>query len=350
MRRFNLFASLLFSSLLVLLSPVHADDDEDEDGLVVVKVDCNAGQSISKALATEGSELVIEISGMCEEEVQVRRSNVTLRGTNPLVDGIRPAPNEPLNQALNLFKVHLVNIENLRLTGGTVGLGVQASFGVNVSNCRVEDNDVVGVIFGTASGATNLVDTVVTGNGFIGIWVANGSSVGCTGCTVDNHNTGIRLTEGSLSRLKDSTVQGNFQAINAFTGSGVSTAGNSLNTIEGLSTVAIRLNGNNSMDLRGDTIIGTLDLRRKSVVTLRDITQTVSSGVNRIRSDSSVVAAGSTSLDGDYTISEFSKVVLPAGTSATGNLNCSSGGDAYCDADPFGGGGGTSTCGQCPFP
>ncbi len=126
-----------------------------------------------------------------------------------------------------------VTIENLKLTGGRVGLGMNNSFGVDIINCRVVDNEVVGVFLGSASGSTDLIDTLVSNNSNVGLVVANGSSLRCWSCTVDNHKRGFQLTEGSSLGLFDATVLG-VRAIDASGGSRVYRLFNStLNTIEG---------------------------------------------------------------------------------------------------------------------
>jgi len=165
---------LLISSCLVFTISLSVSAKKPSN---VVQVDCDKGGRIMQALNNPAEELVIEISGMCEEEVIVNRSNVTFRGTDPLIDGIRPKPGQLLNNALNLFGVHRVNIENLRLTGANVGLGMNNSFAVDIINCRIEGNDSVGVILGSASGANDLVDTLVSNNGSIGVLIANGSDL-----------------------------------------------------------------------------------------------------------------------------------------------------------------------------
>jgi len=315
----------------------------------IVRVDCAKGGSIMKALENSAEELIIEISGMCEEDVQVHRSNVTLRGTDPLLDGIRPAQDEVLNQALNLFGVHRVNIENLKLTGGNVGLGMNGSFAVDIINCRIEDNNSVGLILGSASGSVDLTDTLVSGNGDHGVIIANGSGLECWNCTVNNHNRReFRLMQGSSLGLYGATVQG-VRAIYANGGSRVFTLYlSTLNTLEG-SRDAIHLFGNAAADLRDAAIIGTLNLQEKSVATLWDTTQTVSSGFNRIYSGSSLVVHNSSSLAGNFSISEFSNITLPGGTTVSGSLSCSLGADAFCDT-PLVSVGGTSDCSQCLKP
>jgi len=315
-----------------------------------VQVDCTDldpanHDSISAALNNPAKELTIEISGICEEEVQVRRNNVTLRGTNPLVDGIRPALDEPLDQALNLFGVHLILIENLKLTGGRIGLSVNNSFSVDVVNCRVEDNEIIGVIFGSASGSNDLIDSVVTGNGGIGIWVTNGSSLRCTRCTVENHGHGIQLTQGSEFTLRDSTVEG-FRAIDASGGSRV--LGFGPNTINGLPW-ALRATGTVSVELSGTSVDGRLDLRQGSVVKLFGAAHTNIGGPSQILSGSTLVMDGATTMEGDLTLTELSEAVFPAGASIAGSLFCSLGADAFCD-DPIASVGGISDCGRCTKP
>ena len=62
---------------------------------VTVKVDCTKGGSINKALDQNKNarSLILEIGGMCTENVIVTRDRVTLRGINPSIDGIQAASN-----------------------------------------------------------------------------------------------------------------------------------------------------------------------------------------------------------------------------------------------------------------
>lgn len=53
-----------------------------------VTVDCSKGQSINAALDDKSEELVVEVEGFCHEKVVIRRSGVTLRGSDPALDGI----------------------------------------------------------------------------------------------------------------------------------------------------------------------------------------------------------------------------------------------------------------------
>ena len=321
-----------------------------------VAVDCNVGQSISKALTRPAAELTIEISGICQEEVKISRTHVTLRGTTgPATDGIRAVAGGFDRIALDVVGVNTINIENLSLTGGpTAGLGINASFGVNVVDCLIEDNLFAGVIVGTASGSIDLVDTVITSTGDPrrGIWLTNGSSVDCIRCTIENHRTAILLTQGSLMQLADSTAQGTRRGVDASGGSRfVSDVffATSPSTIEGGSQAAIILTGNASADLGSlDLINGKIRLEGKSVLTIAGSSQSNPSFFNSVESGASLVARDSASLDGDFDITEFSTVTLPSGSTVSGSLSCSLGADAVCGStsDVTG----SSDCNQCFIP
>jgi hypothetical protein len=320
-----------------------------------VAVDCNEGQSITKALTRPAVELTIEISGICEEQVKISRTNVTLRGTTgPATDGIRAVAGGFDRTALDVVGVNTINIENLSLTGGpTAGLGINASFGVNVVDCVIEDNLFAGVIVGTASGSVDLVDTVITstGNPSRGLWLTNGSSVDCIRCTIENHRTAILVSQGSLMRLVDSTAKGTRRGVDASGGSRFESDvffATIPSTIEGVSQAAIILTGNASALIADDNINGKIRLEGKSVATLSASSQSNPSFSNRVESGSSLVARDSASLDGDFDITEFSNVTLTLGTATSGGLFCSLGADAVCD-DPVGATS-SSDCGQCPNP
>jgi len=318
-----------------------------------VAVDCNARGSITDALATPAVKLTIEISGICAEDVEILRNDVTLRGTDPLTDGIRPAPEGLKRQALTLFGVNNIIIENLNLAGANNGIGINASFGVFVINCLIEDNSFAGVIAGTASTA-RVLDTVIRNIGANpnrGIWATQGSNVSCIRCTIENHQTGIRLTNGSSMLLDDSTVLGTRRGVDARGGSrfdSVLFPSTGPSTIEGVSQFAIRLFDSASANLGNDNINGQIRLFRNSVATLAGSSQSNPSFFNSIDSGSSLVARDSASLDGDFFISEFSNVTLPLGSSVSGGLSCSLGADAFCDNPSTATA--SSNCGQCLNP
>lgn len=320
-----------------------------------VAVNCNAGDRIMVALLRPAVELTIEISGICEEDVEILRKNVTLRGTNPLTDGIRPDPDGLKRQVITVFGTNSIIIENLNLAGANNGIGVNASFGVFVTNCIIEDNSFAGVIAGTAS-TVRVLDTVIRnigGNPNRGIWATQGSNMSCTGCTIENHVRGILLRHGSEMLLIDSTVVGTQQGVEVVRASKFRMlAGTSPSTIQGGSggsQNALVLRDNSSAFLTSGNINGNIRLRRNSVAVLAGTLQSNPSLlVNVVQSGSSLVARNSASFVGDFFITEFSNVTLPTGSTVSGSLSCSLGADAVC-GNPSNVSG-TSNCGQCPTP
>ena len=313
-----------------------------------VFVDCAKGESIAQALEEKAEELIVEIRGICEEEVQVRRSNVTLRGADPELDGIRPGADEPLDPALNLFGVHLVVTENLQISEGRVGLGLNSSFGIDIVNCRIRDNDTVGFILGTASGSVDLIDSEVTGNGGTGIWVANGSALRCFNCRVEDNGAfrrGIQVTNGSELTLTDSLVEA-FRAVDLAGGSRLT--GGAVTTITGLPWV-LRTQGTVSVQLSGAALDGRLDLREGSTVELFGVTLANPAPAGWLTGGSTLILKGGSALGGDLDLSELSQAVFQSGSGLAGNLTCSLGADAFCE-DPVASIGGVSDCARCPNP
>ena len=131
----------MMATFALLASPSSAQKSK------TIKVDCSKGQSINKALEDKADELIIEISGMCEENVLVERHNVTLRGGDPAGDGIRAVDEGDDDVALTIAGTLNVAVENLRLTGGERGLTVNNVIrgSVHVRNCNVEGNSRMGL-------------------------------------------------------------------------------------------------------------------------------------------------------------------------------------------------------------
>jgi hypothetical protein len=305
-----------------------------------VVVDCDLGDSIADALAVPAIELTVEISGICEEDVFIARSDVTLKGTDPVTDGIRPSPGGLVRQVLTLVGVNFITIENLSLAGATTGIGINGSYGIDINNCIIEDNSVAGVIAGTGSGPVNLFNTAISSNGVpgdLGVWAANASHVNCTGCTIDNQNTAILLTEGSVMSIDDSTITGKNQAAAVLGGSRMISNSDKtgLSSFEGITDTAILLLGNSSLRLNNnESVTGRVLVLESSIAILDGTTQlNPSFFLNVVTGDSSLVSRNSSALVGNIFISEFSKVTLPSGSAVAGTLQCVSGADAFC-ADP----------------
>jgi len=274
------------------------------------------------ALKTPADTLTIEISGICVEDVIVERSNLTLRGTDPLLDGIQPSVDDVLYQALNLFNVHEVTIENLSLSEASVGLAINNSVLVTLNHCRFENNVAVGLIV-SGTGVVEVNNTIITSEidppTRTGVWITNGGDLNCNNCVVENQRDGFRVWRGSDLTLTNTSVQATRRALDMRTGSRTYSFGG--NTLEG-ADVSMLIKGNNSLELRNDTLSGPVDVGQASILLVNNVTHTVSSGANLIASSSSVVAQGTTSLQGDFNINEFSTLypISPALIMSTRNL------------------------------
>lgn len=292
-------------------------------------VDCNAGDSIKDALATPALNLTIEIDGVCAEDVELDRTNVTLRGSDPAEDGIRPDPGGLQRQALTLRNVSTINVENLSLTGAITGIGINDSFDVNLVNCRLENNEFAGVIVGTASSSVFFVDTVVRAPAppadarlRLGIWVTNGSSAACNNCRISDYRDSLLVSTGA----KLNVIGGSFAATRS----------------------ALDVIDQASADISGSQIDGRVRIENKGFARLSNVSQIDAAIPNRSRNGSSLVVDGSTSLFGDAWVAEFANMTFLDESSTSGNLNCFDGGDAFC-ADPVGQTA-SANCGQCSNP
>ena len=141
-----------------------------------VKVDCFKGKSINKALKKhKNDELIIEIDGICVENVLVDRDNVTLRGINPEVapglpaDGIEADSmdeNAPPNLGVALWIRDAANVtvKDLRIFGAARhGLRVTNSRPlIRVENSRLEGNALRGL--SVLDARVMVLDTTLTGN------------------------------------------------------------------------------------------------------------------------------------------------------------------------------------------
>ena len=276
-----------------------------------VKVDCARGKSINKVLKVSWwiDELIIEIDGICDEDVLVQRDNVTLRGINldgagEPEDGIRAVstdPDAPPNFGATLFirDALKVTVENLILTGGVLhGLRVVDSGNpgptpILVKNCRLEYNTLTGLSLGRAN--VEFEDTVIIG-GSMSATVINASNFSCEKCSIK----GTLLGGSSVLTLIDSTLEGRFQIV------------------------------------------------QKSRMTLTNTVQKENPTFNNaVFHDSQLsIREGSTIL-GRTLFTAFSTGVLGAGTTHDGNLMCVSGGDVFCRGATING---TSNCSQCLVP
>lgn len=393
------------SLALALAAPAVADSDSDSDSDPVstggppsatVQVDCAAGDSIQAALGTPARELTVEIRGICDEFVEVRRPNVTLRGatdppldalTSPLPDGIHYTGSLPITNALFVRDTVLVRIESLSLTSGAAGLSVNDAIAVRVDNCRLENTGFAGA-FVTSSYVT-MVDTLVTGNRRRGLRLQNAANLSCFNCTIEDNpgggerrGVGIEVRDGSSLLLGGTRIAGDARAIEAggsvtvlplffldgapVTPPVASSLSSSPSTPPDVNPgfgfvvdldegATLNMNGFGGGTVTPQTLEGPIRVQQNSYLQLQDVTQTIAGGftvVNHVAGGSTLEVRTGTTLVGELRVFGFSNADLTGSAAVLGDLACSRGGDAVCD-DPAVNvpmAGTTSNCGLCPKP
>ncbi|HYN22537.1 MAG TPA: hypothetical protein VE078_16375, partial [Thermoanaerobaculia bacterium] len=79
-------------------------------------VDCGKGDSLQKAIENSLDGDVLEVRGLCNENVRIERRRLILQGIDPAVDGIRGVVTDPpAAAALEVWYSGFVRIENLSI-------------------------------------------------------------------------------------------------------------------------------------------------------------------------------------------------------------------------------------------
>ncbi len=327
-----------------------------------VLVDCTdpdptKHDSVNGALETPAGKLIIEIRGMCREKVVVERKNVTLRGADPMTDGITGPvldPSDPNDRALVTVRggVRGILFESLGISESQLrGLELVDISIVEVKNCRITGNWRGLQV--AESGGAGLTDTEIANDTGFQLLTWGHGTITCTRCTINApHGHGVAAIVGGRIGLTDSSVtvggvavqveeNGYFRAedTNIAAGSWAAYAGEN-------SAVLI-----SSQDAGSPPeISGSVWAQAKSMVWLEGITQTANPLDNYVSEHSNLNLLNST-LVGLTHLTRFSNGTAEGG-SALGDLVCARGADFFCD-DPavnLPTPGSTSNCGQCLKP
>jgi hypothetical protein len=308
-------------------------------------IDCSKGKSIQAVLDSEKADsLILELSGICQEDVDINRSNVVLRGNDPTVDGIRGATADPSTAppVLSIHDARNVTLENIGIyDGARHGLLATDVFRLIISNARIEGHASNGVMaFG--------VDIVRIANTTISAGVDGIQAVGdvtCSGCTIDAGRIGFLAFEGQHTLTGNSTVTSGGYGVFAQLAASLEIRDSS---VEGPWGSAYAF-GNARVALYNSTIgDGPLSCEEDSTLVL-DNTQMLANldGGNYIFRGCRVYMANGAKVEGDAYVAQFSTLSFEdAGSSVDGSLYCSEGADAHC-ASPASAFTGTSSCGQC---
>lgn len=365
--RQSAFPLLLAGLVLCFPATLAAKKVESTTSVDCTDPDPGKHDSINTALLTAGDALIIDISGICHEDVDIRRDNVTLIGTDRDLDGIRAVDTEdPFGAAVRVRDARSVRLENLQITGGTfTGLEVQDTLGRNdVVNCRIEANGSRGIHI--VSSFLFITDTVIRGNGTTvglgrGLQVGFASSFSCDGCTIENNHPGgndvgiYALRGGTGSVFNGSTVSARYALVTD--AAGLVTCTDSALTAEpfddgfGPFGFVAWADTGSRIFLRNCALDGSLRAERESRIEVQGSAQSANTSVfgNEVLRDSQLEvrprAGIPSSLVGTTVFREFSTGVFRTGPA--GDLVCEGGSDAICDAGVTGS---SSGCGFCPLP
>jgi hypothetical protein len=246
-----------------------AQTSADDDG-ARIRVNCDAGQTIGRALQRARPGATIRVRGTCRERVVVTTDRITLNGGGSAVlDG-----------------------------GGSQG-AVQAA-------ALDPEFDGVVIIDGT-SGVTLTGFTVQngSGNGIIG---RNGAAFAVHQTTVqDNAHTGIAVTTNSTAELIDCTLTRNRLGLDVFTTSSAILRGTVTVTLN--ATNGIDVNGTSTLELRG----ANLDISQNKAVGLVAGSACVVAIFGFDTSQNSVITANANGDSGIVLASDSNLVVFGSG-------------------------------------
>lgn len=174
-----------------------------------IDVDCTKGDSVQEAIDKNSGTIVVEVRGVCVENVRVENRNVTLHGLSAANDGL---------QSPNTFPALVVNdsddtrIENLSLSNNPgTALQLFESF-VAMVNCVANNNNTVTGPGGNAIQATthsflDATNLTMANNNRNCVLTNRGASFFCHGCDfTSNIGWAATATNGTLLSLLRSTV------------------------------------------------------------------------------------------------------------------------------------------------
>ena len=178
----------------MLLMPLDASAKKPSGDVIV---NCDAGESIQAALnkASLSVPLTLTVVGTCEEDVTIRRDDVTINGNN----------NATVDGTILLSESDRITLLNLTLTGQGNGL---RGFGSNVTlhNVIVTENQDVGIqVF---SSTAHIHNSLIAGNqGFTAVQAGHVSALEIFDSEVSNNaGTGLYVDLNSMLQMSNNTV------------------------------------------------------------------------------------------------------------------------------------------------
>jgi hypothetical protein len=335
--------------LLVTIAVLAPTAAWSAQGATTRSVDCSKNKSIQDVLDKDKSdELIVEISGICQEDVVIRRDRVTLRGADPAADGLRGVSAGTLaHDAV----VYISDVQHVRLEGLSIGDGarqgvmIRGADYVQIADCEIFDNGRDGLQV-DADSSVVIMNTTFTGNARSGIASFGGESLDCTDCEISGSRFGLLLINGVRAGFTNGSIDASEIAVDAeaFAVAFIS------NVAMTGSDFSIYVGSSCEVNTFGGSLDGPVYIESGGMARLANTPQTANApGFNLVGRAATLLLDNSSTLLGYTEVADFSRLVLNNGSVIDGDLNCLRGGDAYC-ADPLVDVTSTSNCGQCPKP
>jgi hypothetical protein len=210
---------------------------EAQSAPVFVDVDCSAGQTIADALVktADDHQVVLSISGICRESVEIRRDDVELQGRT----GAAIWADASQAYALYVNRGRRISASGLTLQGG-----YQAALLVVFGDLSGEQLTIVGANSGVLlqNGANvNLSSAVISGSAFGGVFAAD-STISLSFCSIYKNRTYGIWAQHARTSLYNVEVFNNTTGVAGDGISLVSTAGQYVRIHDNQVGVRLRLN------------------------------------------------------------------------------------------------------------
>jgi hypothetical protein len=274
----------LVSQLSSLASRVAALEQLNQFGFVV-DVNCGAGETIASALgqAVGRRELmVIRVSGVCTENVNVARGRISIVAAAPGA-GIQAAnPNGAvITFGMGYSKDGYLSLNGLTIAGGRLGIAVGLDNMVFVNGCTISGNQ--GGVSVAQGSLARISDAVIENNGGDAISGSSDAQIFIGGGSIVRNNTGhaLRLQNASAELSGGVQITGNGAGIGSvglYAGSRLRFGATLSNNARGIFAVAgsqvwlengavITGNNGNGVALVDTSVIGKLRATTNVVIT-----------------------------------------------------------------------------------
>lgn len=218
-------------------------------GTGVLRVNCDKGDSIQETIRKSWEHTTIEVSGTCNEHVELNKDRISIIGK----------PGAVLSAPSGSFSVIAVRGRSVRIknfeidaTGLVNGIHVNGGAWVTIEDNTIKNSDFSGITVRDGSFG-DINHNQIVDNGGHGIFLFIGASANIIGNTIQNSgNLGIAPTAGSYALIIDNEIR-NSGAGGIWIG-GKSGATINFNIIEGNTHSGVGVVESGSADISGNTI------------------------------------------------------------------------------------------------